>query len=158
MYEKLNPKNSAGLHTANSQLPMCAKTLQSSRNFPIGCAKLIAKNSHKFPVEFAKLCKMSRQCAFDCAKTLQKLHSKFPILCAIGCPESFSEHLVKFSFFKIFSEKRKQEQQSYGCMWWEIFFLQKLLKFYFSKNSKTLLPPSNFRDPCTRPGHHAIFI
>ncbi len=112
--------------TANFQLPMCAKTLQSSSNFPIVCAKLIAKNSHKFPVEFAKLCKISYQCAFDCAKTLQNYTQIPNIVCNWVPRKLLRTHLVKFSFFSFFLRKRKQEQQSYGgCMWWENFFSPK---------------------------------
>jgi hypothetical protein len=75
----------------------------------------------------------------------------------LGGPESFWEHLVKFSFFSFFSEKETRTAELWGCMWWENFFLQKLWNCFFSKISKTLPPPSNFRDPCTRPGHPCNF-
>jgi hypothetical protein len=44
-------------------------------------------------------------------KLCKTIH-KFPILCAIGCPESFSEHLVKFSFFSFFSEKGNKNSKA----------------------------------------------
>jgi hypothetical protein len=62
---------------------------------------------------------------------------------------------VKFSFFSFFSEKRKQEQQSYamegggGCMWWENFFSPKAFEICFFQNFKNppLLQTSEIHAP-----------
>lgn len=128
--------------TANFQLPMCAKTLQSSRNFPIVCAKLIAKTQTKFPVEFPKLCKISHQCAFDCAKTLQN-YTQIPNSVCNWVPRKLLRTPCEVFLSSVFSQKketRTAELWWWGCMWWENCFLQKLFEFVCFQNFKNPLP------------------
>ncbi len=119
--------------TANFQFTYVCKNSAKFTQLSNCVCKTNCKNSHKFPVEFAKLCKISHQCAFDCAKTLQNYTQISNIVCAIGCLESFSEHLVKFSFFSL----RKQEQQSYegDVCGGRIFFSKSFSNLFFPKIS-----------------------
>lgn len=120
---------------------MCAKTLQSSRNFPIVCAKLIAKTHTNFQLSLQNSTKFHTNVHLIVQKLCKTTH-KFPILC--GCnwvPRKLLRTPCEV-FFLQFKETRTAELWG-GCMWWENFFLQKFFKFVFSQNFKN--PPNSFK-------------
>jgi len=124
---------------------MCAKSsAKVHATFQLCVQNYLQKLKQNFQLSLQNSAKFHTNVHLIVQKLCKTTH-KFPIVCAIGCPESFSEHLVKFFFLQFFLRKRKQEQQSYGggdVCGGRIVFSKSFLNLFVSKISKTLCPSS----------------